>query len=527
MTQDDTQNTVPVVIEAKDAPAMATGNQLTPIAGSNGFQQQIAFDLNEPLDLSITNVNGEVKVKASDEQTIWLVVRSNKRQPDEPINLTVAVDGNKVSIHPDWQLSSSRAGLARKLKDQLKNGLEPGDWNLSKLRFGDDFDYDIRVEVPRGLAEGSKVSLRTTSGAIDVDGLKTSVSGASASGSINARDLQGQVSLHTASGSVHADQIRDSLEINTASGSIKVNGGEAWTALRSVSGSIKVEDFVMKNAKVATVSGSINAKFIANNNTPYSFDTVSGSVNLTTAFPAGEGGAALTFRSVSGSAHADGEWVSTGKRSWKIGNGEGAQFRANTVSGSLRATGKQDAAVIARIEPMPNSERHASDQPTEEVRRGPDWQRHDHHHEHDIHHDHGFGHNVDTDEISKAVNWAKEAARRFTQPVEPPAPPTPPTPPAPATPAPPATPANPATPITPPASPTSTFVPETPATEPPTAPLPVTETPIPAPQPQVAATEGERPEDEEALKVLEALERGDIDVEEALARIERAEHSTP
>jgi hypothetical protein len=33
-----------------------------------------------------------------------------------------------------------------------------------------------------------------------------------------------------------------------------------------------------------------------------------------------------------------------------------------------------------------------------------------------------------------------------------------------------------------------------------------------------------RPEDEEALNVLEALERGDIDVEEALARIERAEN---
>jgi hypothetical protein len=527
MTQDDSQNTVPVVIEAKDAPAMATGNQLTPIAGSNGFQQQIAFDLSQPLDLSITNVNGEVKVKASDEQTIWLVVRSNKRQPDEPINLTVAVDGNKISIHPDWQLSSSLAGLARKIKDQLKNGLEPGDWNLSKLRFGDDFDYDIRVEVPRGLVEGSKVSLRTTSGAIDVDGLRTNVSGASASGSINARDLQGQVSLHTASGSVHADQIHGSLEINTASGSIKVNGGEAWTALRTVSGSIKVEDFVMKNAKVASVSGSIRATFLANNNAPYSFDTVSGSVHLTTTFPAGDEGPTLTFRSVSGSANADGEWISTGKRTWRIGNGGGAQFRANTVSGSLRASGRRDASVVARNEPMPNSDRYDTEQPTEEVH------HHQGHHDfgHDIHHDHGhgFGHNIETDEISKAVNWAKEAARRFTQPVEPPSPPTPPTPPAPATPAPPATPASPATAVTPPAPPMNPFVPEVdaPATEAQTAPSQVTQTPAPAPQPQVATTEGERPEDEEALKVLEALERGDIDVEEALARIERAEHPTP
>jgi hypothetical protein len=222
------------------------------------------------------------------------------------------VEGNKTSIHPDWQLSSSLAGLARKIKDQLKNGLEPGDWNLSKLRFGDDFDYDIRVEVPRGLVEGSRVALRSTSGAINVDGLHTNVSVASASGKITANDLSGQISMHSASGKVTATQINESLEINTASGSISVNGGEAWTALRTVSGSIRVEDFTMKNARVASVSGGIHARFIANNTAPYSFDTVSGSIELNTLFPATDEGATLTFRSVSGSANARGEWVSTG-----------------------------------------------------------------------------------------------------------------------------------------------------------------------------------------------------------------------
>ena len=496
MSINDSQDTAPVVTEERDASVMATGNQLTPIAGSNGFQRQISFDRTQPLDLTVTNVNGEIKVKTSEEQTIWLVVRSNKRHQDEPVNLTVAVDGNKISIHPDWQLSSSLAGLARKIKDQLKNGLEPSDWNLSKLRFGDDFDYDIRVEIPRELAAGSKVAVRTTSGAIEVDGIHANVSAASASGGIVGRDLNGQISIHTASGSVRTEHIRESLEINTASGSVKVEGGEAWTALRSVSGSIKVEDFVMKNAKLASVSGSISAKFIANNTAPYSFDTVSGSVHLTTAFPAIEGGATMTFRSVSGSGHADGEWTSTGKRSWTIGNGEGPQFKINTVSGSLRANGTRDASVIGRNEPLPNSDRYANDQRTEPVSTP--------------------GARVDdSDEISKAMNWAKEAARRFTQPVDPPAPPISPTPPVVAVDGESAV----ATQLTEPLPPTAQPVPTR------TDPAPIES---PSPQPRVAAaTSSERPEDEEALKVLEALERGDIDVEEALARIERAENPTP
>jgi hypothetical protein len=500
--------------DGKDLSLVPT-HQLTPIAGSNGYQQQIGIDPNQPLDLSVTNVNGSVKVRTSEEQTVWVVVRRNDKDQDAPLNLTVAVDGNKISIHPDWQLSSSLAGLAKKIKDHLKHGLEPSEWNLHRLRFGTDFDFDIRVEVPRNLAEGSKVALRTTSGAIDVEGLTANVSAASASGSISARELDGEISLHTASGSVRAENTRNSLEANTASGSIKVNGGEAWTALRTVSGSINVADFTMRNAKLASVSGSMKLSVIANNAlAPYSFDTVSGSINLTSILPAGNPGPSLSFRSVSGSAHADGEWASTGKRTFAVGDGQGARFKVNSVSGSLRATAQTDAAVAPRNEPLPNSDRYNGDQPTEPV---------------NVPH---VDVNFDREDINKAVNWAREAARRFTQPLEdqPTAPvaSTPPTPPQPATPATPATPPAAATPVTPPAAQAAngTLGDEAaPAAAPVQAEPAVTE-------PQTAATsepaaQSERPEDEEALKVLEALERGDIDVEEALARIERAENPTP
>ena len=536
MSHDDTNPAGP--LGAPETAPMSVGNQLVPIAGSNGFQQQISFDHSQSLDLSITNVNGEIRVKASDEQTIWLVVRSNKGRHEDEINLTVSVEGNKISIHPDWQLSSSLAGLARKIKDQLKNGLEPGDWNISKLRFGDDFDYDIRVEVPRHLAEGSRIALRSTSGAVHAEGLHTNVSIATASGAITASDLRGQVSMHSASGKVQATQVSESLEINTASGSITVTGGEAWTALRSVSGSIKVEDFVMKNAKVASVSGSVRANFVANNTAPYSFDTVSGSIELNTTFPATDEGASLTFRSVSGSANVRGEWVSAGKRNWKIGEGTGAAFRMNTVSGSLQMNGKRDPSVSAKNEPLPDNS-HAGDE-NDEHRHTHEEHRHHHdemrHQREELRHQREelrrqreqhrgpqFDIDINREEINKAVNWAREAARRFTQPIEPfeqtPPPPAPSAPATPATPATPSTPATPASPVTPPAAPPTQGAEA--FTQAPAAETSHTE---PATQAQPGNDAANRPEDEEALNVLEALERGDIDVEEALARIERAEH---
>lgn len=514
MNHSDSQHTEPIAnssatYEGKDASIVST-HQLTPIAGSNGYQQQIPFDNGQPLELSVTNINGSIKVKSSNENTIWLVVRRNDRQEDEPLNLTVAIEGNKISIHPDWQLSSSLAGLAKKIKDQLKNGLEPGDWNLSKLRLGNDFDFDIRVEVPRNLMPGSKVSLRTTSGSVDVESITGDLTAASASGSISARDLDGAISLHTASGAVRAENIRSSLEANTASGSIKVNGGEAWTALRTVSGSIQVDDFTMRNAKLASVSGSMKLNVIANNGlAPYGFDTVSGGISLGVTLPASTAGSQLTFRSVSGSGNAKGAWTSSGKRSWTIGEGGGSQFKVSTVSGSLNTTATVDPGVNARDEPLPNSDRYDHDEPAEPGQNTSGAE---------------FDLDLNREDINRAVNWAKEAAKRFTQPLDDrgenptaPVPPMPPTPP---------THSAPQTPPTPAAAAPSSHVTDVQLPDPIVDDPQVAE-PIVA-EPQIAAPPfQEAPEDEEALKVLEMLERGEIEVDEALARIERAEHPTP
>ena len=227
--------------------------------------------------------------------------------------------------------------LARKIKDQLQNGLNPGDWDFSNFRLNPDLNYDIRVEIPRELAAGSKISAKTASGKLSVGGVAADVTALTASGRIDLHTITGSIVTSSASGAIAIEEANGSLEANSASGAITVTGGEAWTAVRTVSGRIEIDRFVMKNARIATVSGGVTVNGRADNAQEYGFTTVSGSVKLNLALPA-NATATLGSKSASGSATASGDWVARGKRSWTLGSGEpGPVLNVKTVSGSLKA----------------------------------------------------------------------------------------------------------------------------------------------------------------------------------------------
>jgi len=564
---------------------MAATNAMTPISGTNGYQQQVSIDPNEPLQLSVTNASGEVRIGTSSQSGVWVVVRRSDGHPgddEEAIPIAVDVDGNHISVHPDWALAGGFANLARKIKDHLQNGLNPHDWDFSALRLNPDLNYDIRVEIPQALAEGSKVSAKTASGRLSVNDVTADVSAITASGRIDLRNLKGTVTTSSASGSIHIQQVEGSLEANTASGSIRIEDGEAWLAARTVSGSIGIERFTMKNARIASVSGSVTANVRADNAQDYGFSTVSGSVKLNLALPA-NATSTLSSRSASGSAKASGDFVATGKRSWTAGSGpRGPVFNVKTVSGSLKAFGTADPGVAARSEALPANVPGDSgdDQP-------------DAGHDHDQHG--GFEGEFNVDNMT---NWAKDFARDFrkgfaslaTPPVpDDVVPPSPPRPAAPGAPGIPATPPSSTAPLVPPtpfgnrssaedearaqadearaqadearvhaeeqrvraeeeriraeeehrrageealraseASPSSqswTWSSSSGTSTPPVTTAPAGDSqqtePVTTPEPAVTATPAGIPaEDAERLRVLEALERGDIDVEEALARLD-------
>ncbi len=502
---------------------MASTHAMTPIAGTNGYQQQISIDPNQPLHLSVSNASGEIRITGSDQAGVWVVVRRSDGNSDHDpdlIPVAVDVDGNHISVHPDWGVAGGVAALARKIKDQLQHGLNPNDWDLSKFRLNPDLNYDIRVQIPRALAEGSKVTAKTASGQLSINDVEADIVAATASGRVHLHSVRGKITTNTASGAIEIEGVHGSLEANTASGSLSVADGAAWTALRTVSGRISIERFTMKNARLASVSGSIHANAIADNAQEYAISTVSGSIRLDLTVPASVV-TSLTSRSASGSSKVSDDWVSKGRRSWTIGAGEpGPVFNVKTVSGSLKASARTDAGLAARSEALPvTPDTGESDGVTisGEGHRNADG---------------GFDMDMNMEGMTAwARDFAQDFKKNFAGLATPPTPPEAPTPPAPpastVAPEPPARandetgaiPAQPWTWSTGSGSPPPAGSGATPSGQE-TAPI-AAEQP---PEPEVSAVGSEQAPidalDAERLRVLEALERGEIDIDEALARLD-------
>jgi hypothetical protein len=331
-------------------------DSIVPVENAPTFT--FSFDATQPVRLSVINNDGEINVKGTDGDTITVtatLVRAHGgetgREPKD--DFVVEEHDNAISIRPNWQVGNTVSDIAQKVKTQLKEGFRSEDWDFKKMRFAGDATYDLEVGVPRHLPKGSSVALKTTSGDVHVDGLRTTLSVATASGDSRVERVEGKTSSHSASGDITLRQISGSVEANTASGDVSYEDGDAWTALRSVSGDISVRNVTLKNARITTVSGNVTVDATVNNAADYSFDSVSGDMRLTTLVPSS--GATLTYRSMSGDAHMEGDWTKGGgKRSWTIRGAEGGpKISVKTVSGDLRAHGTISGDLETRTETMP------------------------------------------------------------------------------------------------------------------------------------------------------------------------------
>ena len=546
--QDATQPLPPHDDPFTEHDQMTDTTALTTVPGTPGFEQRIAIDPTKPIILTVTNASGEAMVQTTERPDVLVYVRRTDRRdtPDDDPQISISTQGNEISVRPSWGAASGVGEFARKLQEQVKRGLNDGDWNFSGLKFSPDLSYDIRIEVPRDLIAGSRFALRTASGKVTAIGIRDNVSLASASGKIEAENLDGTISMHSASGSIHATQITGSVEANSASGSITLDNGEGWLAARSASGKIAIDHFTLKNAKVTTVSGALRISAIMNNVADYTFETVSGSLQINSVLPA-DSAATLTHKSMSGSATAHGAWNADGRRAWTSSStitAAGPSLRTRSVSGSLTANAHIEESIPTRHEALP-SPIGPDEDPTDAFDLGKDID------DataplNDI--DFPFGRR-DQERGSSATNasvewkdWirttvraAEETARHvvnaFQQPVEPLDVDV--TPERPAAPKAPAAPEAPKTPPTPPTPPT-VFTPGTPTAEQ----VATDEQAAIADEQAAIAEEHARianetipatasdddtddPDEIERRRILEAVERGEIDIEDALTQIEQ------
>jgi hypothetical protein len=340
---------------------MTTDTPFTTSDDGSRLETTVSFNADAPLTLSASNASGRVAVTTDASLPAGTIRVQATRTDHSPFeeddhHFTVKADGNEISIHPDWQFASGVSGLARRIRDQLQHGFRPEDWNLSRLRLSPELDFHIAVTLPGALAEGSQIKLRTASGEVEARAIAANTSVVTASGDVDVRDVTGTVAIHTASGDVEATGITESLEINTASGDVAIIGGDAWLAARSASGDVAIRGMQLRNSRLTTVSGDIHMQAVVNNTANYGIETVSGDVSLDLTLPAQGCRATLGFGTLSGSSDIGAAWDKQKRREWTAGEGDrGPTINVKTVSGDLGARARLDAGVTARSMEMPRS----------------------------------------------------------------------------------------------------------------------------------------------------------------------------
>lgn len=305
----------------------------------------------KPLKMNVTNGNGDLDVVGTDIDHVEITAtRQSGENVDHSHWFFQQVD-NEITLRPNWQVGSHVGDLANKLKTQLKEGFKSSEWSSKDFKFGMDVNYDIAIRLPKSLAEGSRVNLKTANGDgklenvsaevdfktangdLEVENVGGNLTINSANGDLVAKEVSGNAHASTATGDVRLENVSGSVEANTANGDVTVDGASGWLAVRTANGDARADNVTMKGGRFATVAGDIAVDGVLNNATNYSFDTVTGDVKVNLRVPAE--GATLNGKSLSGEIEATGEWTKNGKRAWIIGEGNGPTISAKSVSSDI------------------------------------------------------------------------------------------------------------------------------------------------------------------------------------------------
>lgn len=436
-------------------------------------ERPIAVDTARPIRLAIHNPNGEVVVRGVDRGDVLVrhVLHGPAGAPGlADADLTISADGNAIDVRVDLPAKGKRRRVEVDLDLDL-GGLNPFKGGLERAQ----------GEASRAMAEAGKVIAevgRVFGGGwsdvhydIEVEvpraAAETRIDVRTASGDVSVAEIAGGLAASTASGDVRVRRIRGELTFQTASGDVAADDVDGRLAARTASGDVRVSAATLDGFDLQSASGDLTLEATLTGGEPSRAQTVSGDVRLGLAGPdGGEPDAIVTLKTVSGDATVAAPFRKTERRTWQAGAGR-HRIAVQSVSGDLdvrRATTPTGGGDAA-------------------TSRGA---------------------------VAKAT--AQEAPPPtiyYPQPATPPAPPEPPTPPLP-----------------------PEFRADAGETAAVAAPREVSgEEAAPAGTPSedaAARTEPQvaRPEDARRLAVLAAVERGEIDVEEALRRLDTGEPGT-
>ena len=314
------------------------------------LDDRIRIDPAKPVELLIQNVLGDVVIRATDRDDVRL--RSDgSGWAGRHARLQIEVEGNRIQVQTgaNWSLDLGEWARGIFARGKAEVSIDAGDdfdaWPQEQrpgrrgAAQGAGTRFDLLIEIPRSVV-ATRAKVRAAAGDVSIEGIGGDLDVAAASGEIALRRVAGDLSAQSASGDV---------QIAGATGALRA---------RSASGEVHVSAADLQRVTIQTVSGDIDvrsSRLVAAE--PVKIDTVSGDVHLAFGLApvAGERGALLEFKTVSGDAHVAPPFASVGKRTWQVGpGGEGClRIGVRSVSGDLQARLALDVAEPAAPPDLP------------------------------------------------------------------------------------------------------------------------------------------------------------------------------
>lgn len=304
--------------------------------GDGWHERRLPLTADRPIELTISNPNGQVTVRAGDrdDALIRFIQRSRYADRDNRRDgVKITADGNRIVVRVDphragkgWSGDvAADAGAGAFASASAKPGSVLAEASRVLAEVGQlfasashDFQIDLEVELPR--RSDSRLAVATASGGIDLSGIDGSIVVTSASGDARLVDGQGQMQLKTTSGDLQLEQIQGTLQALTTSGDLHLTGAHLdQFSVQSVSGDLLLETTLRgaSDSTAKTVSGDVMLRLATAEET------------LT--------GLTLTYQTVSGDTTIDPAFRKVDRRTWRIGEErDGSRLAIQTVSGDLQ-----------------------------------------------------------------------------------------------------------------------------------------------------------------------------------------------
>lgn len=224
-------------------------------------EETFSYKLNEGGRLSVSNVNGSIKVTGGRGDTVEIVAIKKADDQDTLDEIEIEITQSADSIVIETELPDS------------------GKWFN---RNGNSGEVTYQIITP---ANVNLDSVETVNGSVDVSGVSGNVVAESVNGHIELEDLAADASMSTVNGGISASFAvlsgQQSVKAETVNGKIALRlprDADVDVSADTLNGSISGQDFGLKTDK-GFVGSDLNGK-IGNGSARLNLDTVNGSIKI-------------------------------------------------------------------------------------------------------------------------------------------------------------------------------------------------------------------------------------------------------